>query len=375
MARSETLVGVNTERLLYARNYYNLSLEEVCQKSKIHLEKLCEIENGTQEITYNELSKLAELYNRPILYFFFPDSPKGNLKMEVAFRTGTEEMGTFGMQGRLMMEKANEYRMNLTELFKDNKNCAIFCEILDLEHIDSDKKFMAFLREKLNLSIDMQKNNFNSTDKLLEYIRGELYKIGIYVFKDSFRDDAISGLCLYDNFYPIILLNNKTTFTRQLFTLFHEICHTWKHEIGVSTTKQIEEDECDKFAGEFLIPDDDLVRTIGTQKIIDILQIRNLADIYKVSQDAMAYRLKELKRITLSLYKSVHSDSIRKSNSDSSGGNYYYTKINYLGKPYLDYVFDQYYGGRITTADVGKYTGIKASNVTKLSAYFYREMI
>lgn len=60
---------------------------------------------------------------------------------------------------------------------------------------------------------------------LLERFRDELYKVGIYVFKDSFKDDSVSGLCLFDERFPVILLNNKMTFPRQLFTLFHEVYH------------------------------------------------------------------------------------------------------------------------------------------------------
>lgn len=92
---------------------------------------------------------------------------------------------------------------------------------------------------------------------MLEYIRETLYDLGIYVFKDSFKADDVSGLCLYDNKYPIILLNNKTSFTRQIFTVFHEIYHLFCKETNVYYLDYDNEKACDQFASEFLIPAED----------------------------------------------------------------------------------------------------------------------
>ena len=55
------------------------------------------------------------------------------------------------------------------------------------------------------------------------------------MFKDSFKADDVSGLCLCDEEYPVILLNNKMSFTRQIFTVFHEIYHLFAKEMSTQS--------------------------------------------------------------------------------------------------------------------------------------------
>ena len=371
MAKSEKLHGVNTERLLFARTHYGLTPEDVHSKTKIKVDSIRNFEAGTLNPSYAELSTLAKVYKRPLLYFFFVEPPQPDA-LQGAFRSIEQELGlSFDLQGRLMLEKANEYRMNLAELFTGTDH-PVFHQLLEEFQVRNETQLLAFLREKLNLSLDAQKNKFSRSDALLEYIREQLYSIGIYVFKDSFKADAVSGLCLFDNNFPIILLNNKTTFTRQLFTVFHEIFHLWRKEVDIYIPKSNEEKACDRFASEFLIPSDDFTKQINragdceNQSIIE-----TLASSYKVSPEAIAYKLRALDRISTEFYQSIRHDGIRKMNTTSSGGNFYYTRMSYLGKPYLKQVFTKYYDGKISTAAVGKYTGLKATHVAKLSSNMF----
>lgn len=283
-----------------------------------------------------------------------------------------EEHGDlFDYHVKLMMEKAYEYQLNLIELFKD-ENTACFIKQIKDKGITNNKLLISHLRKSLELSVDKQKNEFKRADELLEYIREKLYHMGVYVFKDSFKADNISGLCLYHDHYPVILLNNKTTFTRQVFTLFHEIYHLYKKEVDVCLLNTNLEKECDKFAGEFLIPTEDFRQTVS--KIKDFEQqelINQLASTYKVSPEAVAYKLKQLGKISNDFYRSIRNDGIRKMNSATSGGNFYYTRMSYLGKPYLKQVFTKYYNGKISTHTVGKYTGLKTAYVSRLSSNMF----
>ena len=48
---------------------------------------------------------------------------------------------------------------------------------------------------------------------------------GVYVFKNTFKQENVSGFCLYDAEFPLIYVNNSTAKTRQSFTILHELGH------------------------------------------------------------------------------------------------------------------------------------------------------
>lgn len=371
MARSEKMTSISPERLRYAREYYGLDINQVELKIKsIKAVDLLSYEDGNDHPTYSKLEMLANLYNRPVLYFFFKLPPKKE-RLAVAFRSIESEIGQhFDMQIRIIMEQADLYRINITELFVGQEYPKFFRMLAD-SSVHSDDGYVAWLRNALELSLEKQKQ-FSKPEDLLEYVRDKLFEIGVYVFKDSFKSNNVSGVCLYDNDFPIILLNNKTTFTRQVFTVFHELYHLFRKEPDVYIPELSEEKECDRFASEFLIPNADLQTKLrGLSNTEDMVLIKDLAREYNVSPSAIAYRLKTKGMISSSFYKTIHEDGVRRMNSEASGGNYYYTRMSYLGKLYLKRVFDAYYAGSINIVSVGKYTGMKAAHISKLSSFMF----
>ena len=370
MPKSEKMKTVSPERLKYAREYYGISVHEASQRSKIKEEDIERFENGTDYPSYAKLDALSSLYNRPLLFFFFQTQPPKE-DLTVKFRSIEKRMSvSLDMQTRTMMEKAECYKLNLQELYA-NSYAPCFCDMLTEHGITSSDKLIEWIREILDFSIDKQKSTFRRAEDVLEYLREHFFNIGIYIFKDSFRIDSVSGLCLYDELFPIILLNNKTSFTRQIFTVFHELFHIYAKESDVFYPNDfIEEMECDKFASELLIPDADFERRIRSVKVYeDKALIEDIAKEYSVSPVAIAYRLLKKKKISKEFYLTVQDDSIRRMNAASSGGNFYYTRISYLGRPYLNRVFSDYYSGKISISNVSKYTGLKATHISRLSSY------
>jgi len=53
------------------------------------------------------------------------------------------------------------------------------------------------------------------------------------VFKEAFRNDDFSGFCLYDKEFPLIIINNSMSKTRQIFTLFQELGHLLFETSGI----------------------------------------------------------------------------------------------------------------------------------------------
>lgn len=366
MARSERMTSVVPSRLKYAREYYGLSIEEAAKRASVKPDALAAFETGNEFPTYPMLERLSELYNRPLLFFFFrSEPPKDQLLVE--FRSSETQNGRpLEMQVRMMMEKADWYRLQLKMLHTDSDVVRFFA-LLQQEQIKNEQHLIQWLRKQLDLSLKKQKSQFRKPNELLEYLRDKLYQIGIYVFKDSFKADDVSGLCLYDEDYPVILLNNKMSFTRQIFTVFHEIYHLFTKETDVYYTKYEEEKACDQFASEFLVPEVDFQKRIANIAEYENLELIGvLADEYTVSWATIAYRLMKLGKISKTFYAKIHMDGVRKANAASAAGNYYYTRISYLGAPYLKSVFSEYYTGKISISDVGRYTGLKVSHISRM---------
>ncbi len=74
---------------------------------------------------------------------------------------------------------------------------------------------------------------WRNIDEALKEWRQAIYRVGIFVFKDAFREERFSGFSLYDDVFPIIYVNNSAAKPRQIFTLFHELGHLLFHTSGI----------------------------------------------------------------------------------------------------------------------------------------------
>jgi|SRR5665648_68594 len=366
----DKMITVNKERLVFAREYYGFSIEEVSQKTKIKSEILLMCEIGEDFLTYAQLSKLADFYNRSLFFFFLINTPPID-KVAVVFRKFQQESDIeLSKKVKEMIEQADIYRLNLSEIYEDH-NVVSFSALLRNDNITDEKQLAQWLREKLEISLEKQQQ-FKRTAELIEYFREKFYDIGVYIFKDSFKDNTVSGLCIFDERFPVILLNNKTTFNRQLFTIFHEVYHLFCREADVDFSDKTEEKACDKFAGEFLIPDTDFLQKIANVNEFENRQlISDLSNLYTVSEDAVMYRMITKNLISHEFYNRIREGNIRKMNSATTGGNFYYTRMNYLGKSYINQVFNLYYSGKISISQVGTYTRLKPVHVSKLATNVY----
>ena len=213
-------------------------------------------------------------------------------------------------------------------------------------------------RSYLGVSLDDQKKWRNATEALKGW-REAFEEVGIYVFKDSFKQATISGFCLSDDEFPLIMVNNSTSHTRQIFTLIHELAHIlWRtssltqHDdsyiSSLADPARTVEVFCNRFAGEFLVPSNDL-RTIlegfGVQTgSVPIDLVSDLAGLYNVSREVILRKFFEQDLISNRDYQERVAEwqdqsGQQRSKNESGVGDYYATQAVYLGKKYLRLVF------------------------------------
>ena len=380
---AEVLTGVNGQILRWARENYNMTPGETAAAIGVDEARYLRWENGEEFPTYAKLKKVSEVLHKPSALFFFPEPPQiDNVKGDLRTLPG-EVSNRLSRQVIQAFETARSYQMDLQELYGMRKS------VLALRHTfpTEQEALCQYFRDQIGFPIFAQKARHN--DKIVfEIFREKFYELGIYVFKDAFKDNSVSGLCLNDDYFPIIMINNSMSFARQNFTLFHELYHLIANTTGAEIIRDdyyiyLDEQQsyvekaCDSFANEFLVPMEDFKTELKKQPL-DEMRIADLASLYAVSKEAIMYKLYTMKIITPADYNALketfYGDAIRNQQKkpERSGGNYYYTKLSYLGSKYTGDVFSQYFSGKIDSYRASEMLHSKVDHLPKLESVYFR---
>lgn len=364
---------VNGSVLKWAR----LSSGKLDQKFYIeNIDRIRKWEDGNEYPTYSQLEKLAEIYKKPVAIFFFPNPPVVD-NYQTNFRTMSEvEISDIPYKVVRLINEALVMKLNLYEL-NDGQNPAGYL-IHKRYSWYKGRNLNKELREILNVPIERQ-IKINSSKEMFEIWRDAFYSIGINVFKEAFYDINTSGFCIFDDEFPIIYINNSMSYTRQIFTLFHEFYHLINKTGGIDKIKDtfnypLSEDQlsieknCNSFAAEFLIPSDHLLSDIANTNItLDF--VKNLAIRYCVSRESLILKLISLDKLSWDFYNQYIddiNDDFYRNKPKTNGGNYYNTLVSYLGNNYLKLAFSAYKANKIDEYQLSQYTKVKINYLSAL---------
>ncbi len=381
-------IPVNPEILRWARESSGLTYEEVASKLKrkrVTIEVIQSWEEGTGYPSYKQLERLAyDIYKRPLAIFFFPEPPT-EASPDHSFRTLPEqEIESLPSRIRYLLRKSKALQLNITELY-ENVNPSEHKIINDIKiEIDTPVVDIASnVREYLSVDLNQQFSSHDS-EQAFKLWREKLEEKGLFIFKDAFKEDSYSGFCLYDEIFPIIYVNNSKPFSRQTFTLFHELAHLLFHTGGVDTNlnryiEYLSNDErrieilCNQFAGEFLVPTNDFLnRSAGID--VDEESLQQLANTYKVSREVILRKFSDLGQINRNTYEAfVKSWARRPEPTRSPGGNYYLNMGVYLGDKYIDRAFGRYHQNYIGIEQLADYLGVKVRSIPGMEARLFEK--
>lgn len=379
-------IPVNPRVLRWARETAGYNIEELVKKfdrKRVTLEVVNNWENGKDSPSYEQLERLAyEVFKRPLALFFFPEPPEEETPKQ-SFRTLPQEEIDL-MEPRLiyLIRQAKVVQENLRELFSGenpaNKN---ICADIRIRTSDSVSDISKAVRQYLGIGLHKQ-YALKSNAEALKYWRNLLEEHGVFVFKDAFKEEDCSGFCLYDNVFPVIYLNNSEPKIRQIFTLFHELAHLLFRTGGIDfrnndfVLKMSGDDKrievfCNKFAGEFLVPTEEIKLQIHNQVINDNL-LSQLADKFSISREVILRKCFDLGYINKAFYEAKvkeWEDERTDRGKSGPGGDYYLTHGAYLSGRYVETAFSKYYQGGISKSQLADYLGMKEANVSKFEGY------
>lgn len=361
--------------LTWARERADYTLEE----AQADFKDIEAWERGESCPTYPQLEKLADKFRTTIAVFLWPEPPDiepiGN-----SFRTMPEpQFGLISRRMKFLLRKAAALQISLAEL-NDGRNPADRVITRDLSFpVDARLDEMARqVREYLGIGLDVQMG-WESADKALENWRYCLGDVGVFVFKDAFRDADYSGFCLYDDEFPVIYANNSTAKTRQIFTLFHELAHLLFHTSGVDKIRDDYVDAlhgdakkievlCNRFAATFLVPAGAFEHEFaGHDASRDTAAL--LADRFNVSREVIYRMFLDRKAIDQAEYE-AGAAAFAADGKPGKGGDYYNNQIAYLGPRYIAMAFKRYYANRIDEAQLADYLNIAPRNIAALEEKF-----
>jgi Zn-dependent peptidase ImmA (M78 family) len=376
MPRGGEGIPINRALVTWARERAGLTLEEAAQKFR-HISAW---ETGSALPTYPQLESMSDEFKLPIAVFFFPEPPE-TPPIRESFRTLPDtEFDRMPKAIRFLLQKAKALQINLAELTQ-NRNPASRFIVNDLHFRSSvtPDAMAARVREYLGVSLDVQ-FAWRDDDAALKTWRTVLQQAGIFVFKDAFRTEGFFGFSLYDDTFPLIYANNSATKTRQIFTLFHELGHILFHTSGIDAQDedyipalpdrpQRIEVLCNRFAAQFLVPDEAFAQAMAGRGR-DEATAERLAAMFHVSRETIYRKFLDRQWITQRIYERAVAGWNAQRQPGGSGGDFYNTKIAYLGREYIALAFQQYHQNRIDDEQLAEYLDTKPRNVGTLEEYF-----
>ena len=378
MAEVKEGLPVTPAVVQWARERAGYSMEDA---SRV-LKKIAAWEAGEALPTYAQVEQMAEKFKTPVAVFFFP-KPPAVPPIEQSFRTLTpEDFAAIPRTVRLFVRRGQAMQINLAEL-NDGKNQAQRLITRDLKFTPNTslENIAGEVRAYLGVSIEEQAR-WKSVDDALEAWR-EVFatRAGVYVFKDAFHAPNYFGFCLYDDEFPIIYINNSSTKSRQIFTLFHELGHLLFHTSGIdilddpfldhlSGADRKIEIICNGLAARVLVPDDVLDKmlkgvTIGRGTATQ------LANHFSVSREVIYRKFLDRGLIDADDYAAAANDwAAQMKPKESDSGNYYNSQRAYLGQRYIDLAFARYYQQRFDRGQLAEYLNLKPKNLPTFAERF-----
>ena len=391
MAKAVPLPGVQPALLKWARETAHLSIDEVSKRLKKTVDEVEAWETGRDAPSYTQLEKLAyDLYKRPLAIFFVPSEPEEPTP-ETEFRALPDaDLRHLRRETVFLIRRARDYQASLVDLF-GGRSPAVkpIWQNLSISISKPVPAQAAAIRNALNVPTPGSHEwGALDNDGGLKIWRKAVEAVGIFVFKDSFRQSEISGFCLNHPELPVVMINNSTTKTRQIFSLIHEVAHILMDRRAISTfdnapLKRLPNSErkieqfCNQIAAEILIPSEDFSKeTMGLPQDIETISIDKFAELagrYRVSREVVLRRFLDAGRVSQSYYEERKNDwDGQRSQKGGSGGNYYATKGAYLSERLMSEVFARYGRRQINVDEAADFIGVKPKQINELESRFLR---
>ena len=308
--------------------------------------KLAAYEEGAANPTYKQIQKIAEAYCVPGWVFNenaeeIPKEYNFSKESNPVFRSLKNNKVKLNYQVIKLINHVVSRRKFLLEIYEDdddrdvpkfNKNELNANDIIAHGGIDPIKladKASSWLGINIPESIEGK-----NVKEVYVYYKERIEEKGVLVFMTSpynhwskIEPKIMRGLALYDDIFPIIVVNGTDAVVAKTFTLIHELGHILRRdtmldeESNILDSRNTNKSEvfCNQFAANLLMPHEQFAKVISK---------------YSITEDIPS--------------DSKKLDKLGKGFGVSPARNIAIEKINYYGKPYIGSIFQLYYDEKIS---------------------------
>lgn len=348
--------------LRWAREFRGLSLEQAAAKLAFEVEELEALETGEATLNLTQFRRYSEKLRIP-LATLLRQTPPPLPPMPLDYRTFEGRQPTLGFELRLAISYAYTIEQNILELVE--AKAAPPRPYLPNVELGPDPAADGE-RERLRLGITAgMQLGWQWADAFRTW-RTIVEGAGVYVLQQKFDLEDCRGFTIFrDPGAPIIMLNKSEQYDpAKIYSLIHEYAHLLIRHPGLSdlTDAHPVEAYCNRFAAGFLMPASLLqaVLPYWPDKPIewDFSWLAQWARRIKVSQQALALRLEQLRAAPLGYYKRLlaHQQSFAelRVSRDGSGGNYVSTQVSEVGYRFTRTVLNASDADRITPSEASE---------------------
>ena len=374
-------VPVHPATLKWIRIELGLSTQQVADKLKLSIEQLQNWESGSEGITLSQSKKIAKKYKVSLPFLYLKQTPKKHrFKSIIDFRSASYQEN-FSDRLCLAIKTIHERQVWMREFLQEEgqkplewlgrfsgsnnidniaKQCRQWLEIKQQEISDlkDDKEAFYYWIEKIEAKGVIVANNNN------------------HRFSQIDRKEY-SGLVLYDQYAPLILLNPKDSYARRIFTLLHELAHLLvKPESCLSLidfrTDESEYDEvevfCNNIASNILI-DSSFIKNNWQHTLSFDDNVEKFINKFKVSYSAFAVAIKKINIINQTKLNELLDFYKQQYKQQPKGGRTVPDKqvLDRCGKLLTTQVLTAYEQGSINASEVHGVLGMKLKYLGDLS--------
>jgi Zn-dependent peptidase ImmA (M78 family) len=378
---------ITPQVLIWARERLDLSLEDASEYLKIKPEILKSWEDGIKYPTILQAKEVAKKYKIPYVFFFLPEPPQ-NIKLpkNQDYRTfSNQPIKIFSIELKTLLFDIMQRREAMLQL---NKELALeppkFNYFFDIKA--TDEKVIA---ETIRKVIPFPQYIKIETREIFNFFRKALENIGILVFQATdITPSEMRGISVYEEIYPIIVINRKDAYSARIFTLIHELVHLITRTAGICDTDGMSELsslevelKCNHIAAQALVPEDSLRNNQIYSRLFvnwnDDL-VRDLGNLFAVSREVILGRMLTFKDIDLNYYKRKmmqYSEEYYRAKQEEKTSGYPTPSIDkesQFGKTYINTVLTAYNQDIITARDAIQYfDGLRLKHFEKLERWCF----
>ncbi|MCU1685525.1 MAG: putative Zn peptidase [Amycolatopsis sp.] len=276
---------VTPERITLARRRRGLTVAELARQLDVSAQSVTNYERGRQQPSRATLAKLVSVLGFPEGFFTagasveLPDTAvsfRARSKLSQGKRAAAVSAGVLAVEFNFWLDQT--FRLPAAD-------------VPTLDHPDPETA-ADMTRARWGLGVDPIVNVVH----LLE-------SQGIRVFSLAVEHSEVDAFSFWQGETPYVFLNTKKTPERSRFDAAHELGHLVMHGGARESHGPEAEQEANRFAGAFLMPELSVRGRMPMSPLID--QIIEAKRIWRVSALALTYRLHELRMLTDWQYRST----------------------------------------------------------------------